>query len=140
MLTKKTWNLVAYTTLFASAALVGCSGDDTTPVERLPVYNVVASGTSAESAERLATALSLGKNSLAPSASMRRDDGSIRFHDAARFHKLPTKAIEPAAAQRTDEAGRQTVSPSVAVDMDALKALRPVAETDALARTKAAFA
>lgn len=160
---KSSWNHRISSALLASIALVGCSSDEVdthdlgappqgSPVAgsdakdlavkrtKLPIYNVVARGASAESAKKLEGALALGHNDVNPRGILE-EDGSLRYHDVGRFQRLPMKPIEAsaAAAQAKDEQGKATVAPSAAVDIDALKKMQPMAKGAALARAEEAF-
>ncbi|UQA56751.1 DUF6345 domain-containing protein [Polyangium aurulentum] len=108
-------------------------------IRALPVYDVIETGIDEARAGRLAAALGLTDNALDSGRGVLGGDGAMRYLDAERFQKVPTRAI-PAQPGRPDERGRPTAPTTRAIDFDALASLRVLPEDVAVARVRAALA
>jgi hypothetical protein len=104
--------------------------------ETMPVYVVVDHGIDAGRAAKLAAALGVGTDAA---ATIRGEDGAVRYVDLERFQKVPGLAVEAVPAD-ADEHDRPVAAADTAVDLDALKVLGVPSDEDALAKVERALA
>ena len=87
-----------------------------------PAYRVVQEGLTPEGGARLADAFKID-NALLP-------NGAFAYVDAAQFAQVPQRKVE----EGKDEQGNPTLSQ--ALDLEAVAAIRPISDDDALSRAK----
>ena len=119
---------LVYPVLLGMGFLLSCTSvSEPFEFPELPVYEVVDSAVTLESAKQFATSLGVAAEDLV-------DDNIIRYLDTERFGTLPMTALGTGSA---DEDGRTTRAEGF--DFAAIADLEPYPEEDALARVSVAL-